>query len=53
MDGVKLAFSREKYQIGRPFLLAPFGGFRYGEGFLVTERGDVCLNRRDYLSLSG
>jgi hypothetical protein len=39
MDGVKLAFSREEYQIGRPFLLA--------------ERGDVCLNRRDYLSLSG
>ena len=33
------------YSIDIPLFLAPFGGFRYEDGFLVTQEGAVKLNK--------
>jgi Xaa-Pro aminopeptidase len=33
------------FSIDIPLFLAPFGGFRHEDGFLVTESGCVRLNK--------
>jgi Xaa-Pro dipeptidase len=36
------------FSIDIPLFLAPFGGFRYEDGFLVTQKGSVKLNKTGY-----